>query len=139
MRRQIRKNFDEYTIAGFAQSIREGGLLQPVRVRKVNGRYKIIVGERRYRACRLAGLTKVPVIIEQRELSQAAILYGQLGETCLRVDLSPLETAQAIDDLMQVGRACHETRPFLDCMTKQASGLHGHVQACAEHGLLQRF
>ncbi|MGH7793026.1 MAG: ParB N-terminal domain-containing protein, partial [Thermodesulfobacteriota bacterium] len=61
---QPRKDFDETSIEELAQSIKENGIIQPLVVRKSEGNYEIIAGERRWRAAQRVGLTKVPVIIK---------------------------------------------------------------------------
>ena len=62
---QPRKHFDKEALEELASSIREHGLLQPIIVRKVDDKYQIISGERRWRACRMAGLVEVPVILKE--------------------------------------------------------------------------
>ena len=82
-----------------ANSIAEHGLLQPIAVRpRANGRYLIIAGERRWRACRLAGLNEVPVIIKDVTDEQAMELA--LVENLQREDLDPVEEAAGIRELM---------------------------------------
>ena len=60
---QARTVFDEKELAGLAQSIRENGLLQPISVRKVEGGYELVAGERRLRACKLARMETIPAIL----------------------------------------------------------------------------
>ena len=65
-RSQPRKDFDEKALTELAESIKEHGLIQPILVRPlIGGGYQIVAGERRYRACRMAGLTEVPVTIRE--------------------------------------------------------------------------
>lgn len=91
-RSQPRKNFDENALSDLAQSISQHGLLQPLLVRPLPiGGYQIVAGERRYRACRMAGLTEVPVTI--RELSDTETMELALIENLQREDLSPIEEA----------------------------------------------
>lgn len=91
-RSQPRKDFDENALSDLAQSISEHGLLQPLLVRPLPiGGYQIVAGERRYRACRMAGLTEVPVTI--RELSDTETMELALIENLQREDLSPIEEA----------------------------------------------
>lgn len=91
-RSQPRKDFDEYALSDLAQSISQHGLLQPLLVRPLPiGGYQIVAGERRYRACRMAGLTEVPVTI--RELSDTETMELALIENLQREDLSPIEEA----------------------------------------------
>ena len=89
---QPRKDFDENSLSDLAQSISQHGLLQPLLVRPLPiGGYQIVAGERRYRACRMAGLTEVPVTI--RELSDTETMELALIENLQREDLSPIEEA----------------------------------------------
>lgn len=91
-RSQPRKDFDENSLSDLAQSISQHGLLQPLLVRPLPiGGYQIVSGERRYRACRMAGLTEVPVTI--RELSDTETMELALIENLQREDLSPIEEA----------------------------------------------
>ena len=91
-RDQPRKDFDEETLSELAESIAEHGLIQPIVVKpETNGRYSIIAGERRWRACRIAGLYEVPVIIkdaEPQELMELALI-----ENLQREDLNAVEEA----------------------------------------------
>ena len=86
------------SLAELADSIREHGILEPVVVAKTPAGYQIIAGERRWRAARLAGLSKVPVII--RETTPQGMLEMAIVENVQRVDLNPLERAQAYKRLM---------------------------------------
>ncbi|HON61489.1 MAG TPA: ParB/RepB/Spo0J family partition protein, partial [Deltaproteobacteria bacterium] len=61
---QPRKTFDETTIAELAESIKKHGLISPILVRRTNTRYEIIAGERRYHACKLAGIQNIPSIVK---------------------------------------------------------------------------
>lgn len=91
-RSQPRKDFDENSLSDLAQSISQHGLLRPLLVRPLPiGGYQIVAGERRYRACRMAGLTEVPVTI--RELSDTETMELALIENLQREDLSPIEEA----------------------------------------------
>ena len=98
-RTQPRKEFDEKALSELAESISQHGLLQPLLVRPLTlGGYQIVAGERRYRACRMAGLTEVPVII--RELSDAETMEIALIENLQREDLTPIEEALGYKSLM---------------------------------------
>lgn len=91
-RSQPRKEFDEKALSELAESISKHGLLQPLLVRPLPlGGYQIVAGERRYRACRMAGITEVPVII--RELGDTEIMEIALIENLQREDLTPIEEA----------------------------------------------
>ena len=96
---QPRKNFNEDSLAELAASIGEHGLLQPIAVRPLPmGGYRIVAGERRWRACRIAGLTEVPVII--RDVSDQEAMELALVENLQREDLDPVEEACGIRELM---------------------------------------
>ena len=96
---QPRKDFDEEKLAELAESIANQGLIQPITVRPLDtGYYQIIAGERRWRACRLAGIQEVPVTIMDADDKQAAQLA--LIENLQREDLNPLEEAQGYRTLM---------------------------------------
>ena len=95
---QPRKYFDKTLLEELAESIKENGLLQPILVREYGeGRYQIIAGERRYRACRLAGLTEIPSIILDK--SDADTAQIALIENIQREDLNPIEEAMAYRSL----------------------------------------
>lgn len=98
-RLQPRQNFDESSLADLAQSITQHGLLQPLLVRPLPmGGYQIVAGERRYRACRMAGLTEVPVTI--RELTDTQVMELALIENLQREDLTPIEEANGYKALI---------------------------------------
>ena len=89
-RSQPRKEFDEKALSELAESISKHGLLQPLLVRPLTlGGYQIVAGERRYRACQMAGLKDIPVII--RELGDTETMELALIENLQREDLTPLE------------------------------------------------
>ena len=97
---QPRKSFDEESIALLADSIRDQGVLQPlIVVASSNGRYRIVAGERRFRACRMAGLEKVPCLV--KELDIVRQMEIALIENLQREDLNPIEAARGIRALMQ--------------------------------------
>jgi ParB family chromosome partitioning protein len=91
--RQPRVHIDEHRLEELAQSIRSHGVIQPILVRPVDGRYEIVAGERRWRAAQRAGLLKVPVAI--RDVPDANLLQVALIENIQREDLNPIEEAQA--------------------------------------------
>ncbi|MBI2844544.1 MAG: ParB/RepB/Spo0J family partition protein [Armatimonadetes bacterium] len=105
---QPRKTFYQETLEELAQSIKERGVLEPIVVRPVpGGRYQIVMGERRYRASRMAGLTQIPAII--RELSDEDATADALLENFQREDLNPVERANAVQQLltfMSMDRCC---------------------------------
>nr|MDE6557137.1 ParB/RepB/Spo0J family partition protein [Duncaniella sp.] len=96
---QPRTDFDEEAIAELAQSIREHGIIQPLSLRKTGGdTYQIIAGERRFRAARLAGLTRVPAYV--RTASDAELTEMALIENIQREDLNAIEIALTFRKLM---------------------------------------
>jgi ParB family chromosome partitioning protein len=99
-REQPRKFFDEEKINELAESIKENGLVQPIIVSKNGSRYKIIAGERRWRAARVAGLSSVPVVVREETLDDGKILELALIENIQRQDLNAIEEATAIKALM---------------------------------------
>lgn len=96
---QPRRIFSEEHLADLASSIREHGVLQPVIVSRSNGHYSLVVGERRWRAARAAGLLEIPAIV--REFAEAEGLAVALVENIQRQDLNPLEEATAFQFLMR--------------------------------------
>lgn len=90
---QPRRTFDELSLSELTTSIRDHGVLQPIVVRPHQGNYMIVAGERRFRAAKLAGLTKIPALV--RTLSNQHKLELSLIENLQRSDLNPLETATA--------------------------------------------
>ena len=98
-RDQPRKDFDESALAELAHSISQHGVLQPLLVRPlIGGGYQIVAGERRYRACRMAGVTEVPVVI--RELSDSETMELALIENLQRENLTPIEEAKGFGVLV---------------------------------------
>ncbi|MEV7519103.1 ParB/RepB/Spo0J family partition protein [Streptomyces sp. NPDC091371] len=105
--RQPREVFDEDALAELVTSIQEVGLLQPVVVRQSTpGRYELIMGERRWRACREAGLESIPAII--RATDDEKLLLDALLENLHRAQLNPLEEAAAYDQLLQDFKCTHD-------------------------------
>jgi len=96
--KQPRKDFEDSALNDLASSLRETGMLQPVVVRRMGQGYQLIVGERRWRAAKLAGLSQVPAVI--REATDAQTLELALIENLLREDLNPMEEAQAYQRLL---------------------------------------
>ena len=98
-RNQPRKNFKQDALEELAESIKEYGLIQPIIVTKKDDYYSIIAGERRWRACKLAGLTEIPAIIrddDERKNTEIALI-----ENIQREDLNPYEKALGIKNLME--------------------------------------
>ena len=95
---QPRKQFDQDALQSLADSIRELGVLSPITVHKIDGQYRIIAGERRWRAAAMAGLTEIPCMVRHwpDEKKQLAALVENLQ----RCDLDPFEEAAGIRDLI---------------------------------------
>jgi ParB family chromosome partitioning protein len=105
--RQPRRTFDEDALEELAESIREVGLLQPVVVRPAGpGRYELVMGERRWRACERAGLTEIGAIVKQTQDNE--LLRDALIENLHRQQLDPLEEAAAYQQLLDDFGATHE-------------------------------
>ena len=96
---QPRKTFDQESLEELADSIKVHGLIQPIIVNKMDDGYLIIAGERRYRACKLAGLTEIDAIVKnysERQIAEISII-----ENLQREDLNPIEIAKSLQKLMQ--------------------------------------
>ncbi len=103
---QPRRVFDEAEIERLADSIRRHGVLQPIVVRRAQGRFELVVGERRWRATRAAGLAEIPAIIadiDEREQLELALI-----ENVQRCDLNPIELAHAFRSLSEGGSTQEE-------------------------------
>ena len=114
---QPRKTFNEESLNELADSIKTHGVLQPLVVTKLGEGYRIVAGERRFRAAKIAGLTAVPVII--RELSEQEVREIALVENLQREDLNPMEESEALYSLLTennltqeaLARAIGKSRP----------------------------
>ena len=95
---QPRKAFEINALSDLAASLRRSGVIQPVVVRRAGQGYQLIIGERRWRAAKLAGLEKIPAVI--REATDAESLELALIENLLREDLNPIEEAEAYQKLL---------------------------------------
>ena len=96
---QPRKSFDEESIALLSESIRDQGILQPlIVVASSNGRYRIVAGERRFRAGRMAGMEKIPCIVKDLDIVRQMEIA--LIENLQREDLNPIDAARGIRALM---------------------------------------
>lgn len=103
---QPREVFDERALKELAVSIKEHGVIQPIIVRNVNGKYEIIAGERRYKASALAGLTKIPAIVRQlddKESSKVALL-----ENLQRKNLNAIEEARTYQKILELDEMTQE-------------------------------
>jgi len=96
--KQPRKDFDDKALRDLSESLRQSGLLQPVVVRRVGEGYQLVVGERRWRAAKMAGIERIPAVV--REASDAQSLELALVENLLREDLNPMEEAEAYQRLL---------------------------------------
>jgi ParB family chromosome partitioning protein len=96
---QPRKRFDEKRLEELAASIREHGIVEPILVRKDGGRYRILAGERRWRAAQRAGLKEVPAVL--REASEREAFELALVENLQREDLNAVEEAEAYQVLLE--------------------------------------
>ena len=103
---QPRKNFDEESISLLASSIKEKGVIQPLIVRKLNGTYQIVAGERRWRAAQKVGISKMPIIV--MDLSDSESLELSLIENLQRKDLNPIEEAEGYKQLIEEFELTHD-------------------------------
>lgn len=104
---QPRQNFKDDDLAALALSVREKGILTPLLVSKIEGGgYRLIAGERRWRAAQKAGLSEVPVVV--RETTPSEALELALIENIHRKDLNPIEEAQAYQRLLETTRSTQE-------------------------------
>lgn len=138
---QPRKTFDPEKLEELAQSIRTHGVMQPLLVVRSGGRYTIIAGERRYRAARLAGLARLPVI--PKDLTDHEILEMSLIENIQREDLNAIEQAEALKTLMEnysltqeeVSKRVGKSRSAIANLTRLI-GLPGVVKQMVQEGTL---
>ena len=140
--KQPRTVFDEEQLAELALSIKEVGLLQPPVVRSIgNGKYQLIMGERRFRAAKLAGLRSIPVIIRQTPDNE--LLREALIENIHRSQLNPLEEAAAYTQLLQDFNCTHDelaqklgrSRPLIS-NTMRLLNLPASVQSRVASGVI---
>jgi ParB family transcriptional regulator, chromosome partitioning protein len=96
---QPRKQFDDEKLVQLSESIKQHGIVQPIIVKREDDTYRIVAGERRWRAARIAGFTKVPVII--KEMTNKQVMEIALIENLQREDLNPIEEAEAFEKLME--------------------------------------
>lgn len=141
-RNQPRREFDEEALNSLAESIRQHGLIQPILVRPIlGGGYMIVAGERRYRACQLAGVTEIPVVI--RELTDRETMEIALIENLQRENLNPIEEAQGYRSLMddygltqeQVSEVIGKSRPAI-ANSLRLLNLPDDITAMLEQGKL---
>ena len=103
---QPRRAFDEGRLQELAESFKQNGIMQPLVVRRSENGYDIVAGERRYRAAKLAGLDKVPVLVIE-ESDNNRLLQMALVENIQRENLNPLELAEAYKQLLEHGGFTH--------------------------------
>lgn len=96
---QPRTHFDETSLESLADSIRAHGIVQPLLVRRRDGGFELIAGERRWRAAKLAGISRVPVVV--KEVPDDSLLEIALIENIQRENLNPIEEAQAYKKLIE--------------------------------------
>jgi ParB family chromosome partitioning protein len=106
-RYQPRRDFSEAKLADLAASIRAQGIVQPIVVTVRGDKLEIVAGERRWRAAALAGLTKVPVVLREKQ-TETDLLEVALVENLQREDLNPLDAAEAYARLKDEFRLSHE-------------------------------
>jgi len=137
---QPRRGFDEAALHALADSIREAGVLQPLLVVEKAGRFRIVAGERRFRAARIAGLDAVPCIV--RDMTEREQMEAALIENIQREDLNPMEEAAAVRQLMescrytqeQAARRLGRSRPAVANLLRLLSlpeGVRSHVASGA--------
>jgi ParB family chromosome partitioning protein len=137
---QPRKDMDESALMELAESIKKQGLLQPLLVREIAAnRYEIIAGERRWRACQIAGMTEVPVIL--RQVNDETAMAMALVENLQREDLNAMDQARAIHRLHEEFTLTHQQIAELLCKSRTAVSnflrllnLNFDVQRMVEHG-----
>jgi ParB family chromosome partitioning protein len=116
---QPRKNFDDEKLLQLSDSIKQHGIIQPIIVKKEDNTYTIIAGERRWRAAKLAGLTRVPVLV--KDFTNKQVMEIALIENLQREDLNPIEEADAYQRLMnefdltqeQISETIGKSRPAI--------------------------
>ena len=121
---QPRKIFNETAIEELRDSIKEHGILQPIILRKTGTTYEIVVGERRYRAAKLAGLDEVPAVV--RVLTDEETMELAILENLQREDLTPIEEAEAYYNLMENLKITQEQLSFR--LGKSRSHIANHVR-----------
>lgn len=103
---QPRKNFNDEALNELALSIKENGVIQPIIVQRKGEGYRIVAGERRWRAARIAGLSVIPAIV--RDLSDKETMAQALIENIQREDLNPIEEASAMQNLLKTHKLTQE-------------------------------
>lgn len=124
---QPRKIFDEAALNELAESIKEHGILQPVVVRKAGKNFELVVGERRFRAAKLAKLQEIPAIT--KELTDQQMMELAILENLQREDLTPIEEAEAYQKLMEALNLTQEQLAFR--LGKSRPHIANHVRLLA--------
>lgn len=124
---QPRKVFDDTALQELSESIKEHGILQPVVVRKKGNNFELVVGERRFRAAKLAKLEEVPAII--KELNDQQMMELAILENLQREDLTPIEEAEAYQKLMEALSLTQEQLAFR--LGKSRPHIANHVRLLA--------
>lgn len=124
---QPRKIFDEAALQELSESIKEHGILQPVVVRKKGNNFELVVGERRFRAAKLAKMDQVPAII--KELNDQQMMELAILENLQREDLTPIEEAEAYQKLMEALSLTQEQLAFR--LGKSRPHIANHVRLLA--------
>ncbi|KZK60501.1 chromosome partitioning protein ParB [Staphylococcus epidermidis] len=138
---QPRKTFEEERLNDLASSIQQHGILQPIVLRQTVQGYYIVVGERRFRASKLAGLTEVPAII--KELSDEDMMELAIIKNLQREDLNAIEEAESYKKMMtdlnitqqEVARRLGKSRPYIANMLRLLQ-LPKNVAQMVQHGAL---
>ncbi len=121
---QPRTHMDDERIEELSRSIRANGIIQPIVVRKADGGYEIVAGERRWRAAQRAGLLKVPVVV--RDIPEERLLAVALIENIQRQDLNPIEEGQAYRRLADEFHLTQEE--IADAVGKDRSSIANYVR-----------
>lgn len=103
---QPRTDFDEAELHALAASVKSSGVLQPILVRPRGDHFEIVAGERRFRAAKLAGLTRIPATV--RDVPEGSMLLFALVENVQRRDLNPIDKARAVRKLVDETGVSHE-------------------------------
>jgi len=131
-----RKHFDAQALEELANSIRIHGVLQPIVVMRHEGNFEIVSGERRYRAAKLAGLAKVPVVIREGDNAQH-VAELRLIENIQRENLNPIELAQAYQTLLDQHGLTHEQ--LAERVSKDRSSISNSLRLLALPPAIQQM
>jgi ParB family transcriptional regulator, chromosome partitioning protein len=132
---QPRTNFDEESLQELATSIREFGIIQPITLRKISEhKYQIIAGERRYRAAKIAGLSKIPSFV--REAGDESMLEMALVENIQREDLDAIEVALSYQRLIEECKLTQES--LSDKVGKKRSTISNYLRLLKLPAVVQK-